>query len=326
MSTYFLSRDLWPRIRTVVRDAGPRFVASPYVSRGASRRLPLKRGDLLVTRCNKGAAQAGQTDPREIVRYLQSGVRVHHVETLHAKVYVSANRCVVSSANVSKESEARLVEAGIESTDPKLIGAARTFVREMTGELVEEDFARALIKFYRPPKVPRGAAGPSPRSKVRHSGLWVMAVEDIDFTAEDEAAATAGELEAKRRGADPRRDRFERISISGRTKGPAFGDRLAQVDTSNRRKFLIPPARVMSVRRYTSARGAKKQMLTVTLPRGSRRISLRSVGKSSGPAHGPLALTGCVNLTIQSWRLPLRVCGRTNRLIESVHAGACKQH
>jgi hypothetical protein len=89
-------------IKRVARDKGQHWVAVPYVSPGAAKRLPLKRGDVLITRFDDATIMAGQTDPTEIARYIRKGVKVHNEPWLHAKVYVApkrATRLLLPAAN-----------------------------------------------------------------------------------------------------------------------------------------------------------------------------------------------------------------------------------
>ena len=297
MTTKFLAERLWSRIRAVGRDAGPHFVAVPFVSTGAVRRLPLKRGDLLVTRCNRETVECGQTNPRDIALFIRRGVSVHSVASLHAKVYASTKRCVIASANLSNESENRLVEAGVESTNRRLVSDASRFVESLSGEIVELEFAEALIKYYKPPKRPNAGARKATRTRVRHSDIWIISVHVVDYSDEDEAAAEAGEREAVRRGADERVQRLERISLPARGKSPRFGERVLQVDGTERVRKVIPPARVMSVRRYRTTRGGARLMLTVTVPKGTRQIPLRRIVQKLGASARVLGEIGQGQLT-----------------------------
>jgi hypothetical protein len=101
----FVAARTWAAIKRVARDKGRHWVTVPYVSPGAAKRLPLKSGDVLITRFDDAAIKAGQTDPTEIARYIRKGVEVHNEPWLHAKVYVSPKRAVICSANVSANSE-----------------------------------------------------------------------------------------------------------------------------------------------------------------------------------------------------------------------------
>src|SRR5689334_13238468 len=101
--------DIWQRLRELSLSArGAVMVAAPYLGPGASTRLPLKRGDTLVCRCDEHAARTGCVDPREITKYLKRGVRVHAVSNLHAKVFVFPRRVLVGSTNISESSESHL--------------------------------------------------------------------------------------------------------------------------------------------------------------------------------------------------------------------------
>ena len=103
-------------------------MAVPFIGRGASYRLPLRKGDLLVTRFNRTSVSSGHVDPKELVAYINRGVEVQSVDNLHAKVYVFGSTAVVASANLSSESEHRLIEAGCSIRNPRMVAACRSFV------------------------------------------------------------------------------------------------------------------------------------------------------------------------------------------------------
>ena len=125
----FHAEKLWSSIHRVPSDPGKHWVAVPYVSQGAAQRLPLRKGDVLITRFDDRTIRSGQTDPREILKYLHREVEVHHCAELHAKVYVSARRSVICSANLSGNSEVSLKEAGVVSTEAAIIREVASGIR-----------------------------------------------------------------------------------------------------------------------------------------------------------------------------------------------------
>ena len=106
MGVKLLTDTVWARLSVLARR--PRrsaaAVAVPYLGVGAAKRLPLRRGDLLVTRFDDAAITAGLVDPRDVDKYLQRGVDVHAVTNLHAKVFVLGSCAVVGSTNISANS------------------------------------------------------------------------------------------------------------------------------------------------------------------------------------------------------------------------------
>jgi len=54
MTIRFLTDGIWQRIRTLNKKRGKRFVAVPYLGSGATERLHLRAGDLLVIDFSEG--------------------------------------------------------------------------------------------------------------------------------------------------------------------------------------------------------------------------------------------------------------------------------
>lgn len=76
------------------------YVAVAFLGKAATTLLPLREGGMLVTRAKKNAVKAGLVDPREGLKLLRRGVRVHDCAHLHAKVFVFGSRAMVGSAHV----------------------------------------------------------------------------------------------------------------------------------------------------------------------------------------------------------------------------------
>src|SRR6266567_7372820 len=110
MATEFISARIWPRLRRLAKTRRRRgYVAVPFLGTGAAKRLPLKRGDVLITKFDLATVRAGQVNPSEVVAFIKRGVEVHSVANLHAKVYVFGRVAFVGSANVSASSEDSLI-------------------------------------------------------------------------------------------------------------------------------------------------------------------------------------------------------------------------
>lgn len=73
----------------------------PFIGSGAAKRLPLRRGDVLITKFDETAVRTGHVNHKEIATWIKRGVEVHSVANLHAKVYVFGQTPFVGFANAS---------------------------------------------------------------------------------------------------------------------------------------------------------------------------------------------------------------------------------
>ena len=253
-----LTDGLWKAIKRVARDRGSHWVAVPYVSQGASRRLPLRRGDVLITRFDDRTIASGQTDPREILRYVRGGVEVHNCIELHAKVYVSALRAVVASANLSRNSETWLKEAGTESSEPMFLLAARSFVESLRGEAIGIASARKKISLYRPPL----GEGGTRHTKPVGAALWIVNVElEGKVSGEHKAATQLAKQMASSKLKDAKR--FELTTIRYSADWPVKeGDYVVQRTLDGRRLSFEAPARANVIHRY-SVHGRTQLMVVI---------------------------------------------------------------
>jgi hypothetical protein len=250
----FVGLHTWAAIKRVARDKGPHWVAVPYVSSGAAKRLPLKPGDVLITRFDDATIMAGQTDPREIARYIRDGVEVHNEPRLHAKVYVSPNRAVICSANVSGNSENGLIEAGVESAHRGVIGDARRFVQELRGSIVGLEFARSKVKLFRSGGQARGrATNIPPKAPAGHS-LWIVTLHRSDATVQEVAAARRSKIKAVSRMKDKEAFRLDDFTFFG--KWPAqVGDYVVQIVRDGRRAYVEAPAQILVIEPFANKYG-----------------------------------------------------------------------
>lgn len=127
-------------------------VAVAYCSTGARRLLPLLPGSVLVVDASEAAVKSGQTDPKELAKFVRAGVEVHSAAGLHAKVFVFARTAVVGSTNASRRSAKHLQEAVLISSERHVVRQARDFVLDQTGERLTIAHLKRLATIYRPPK------------------------------------------------------------------------------------------------------------------------------------------------------------------------------
>jgi hypothetical protein len=248
----FVGTHTWAAIKRVARDKGRHWVAVPYVSPGAATRLPLKRGDVLITRFDDATIMAGQTDPTEIERYIRNGVEVHNEPWLHAKVYVSPKRAVICSANVSANSEDGLLEAGMEIANRRVISDARRFVQELRGSIIGRQFARGKVKLFRSGGQARRAMA-LPKMPASHS-LWIVALSRNDATVQEVTAARRSKIKAVSRMKD--KDAFRLDDFTFFAKWPAkVGDYVVQIVTDRRHVLVEAPAQITVIEPFANKYG-----------------------------------------------------------------------
>lgn len=194
----FRAPSPWQSIKAAAQESRA-YVAVPFLGKGAATMLPISSGSVLVTRFTQEAVKAGQVDPREVVKFIRSGVSVFSQADLHAKIYIFPRRIFVGSANVSKTSEG-LMEACIETTEPSVVAQAREFVRSLASDLVTLEYAKSLIGMY-PEDGERYLGVPKKTARERAADIerfWVSTVEDVSFTAEVRRADRVGSKIAKK--------------------------------------------------------------------------------------------------------------------------------
>jgi hypothetical protein len=264
--TRFLSPELWPRLQTLAKGKGRRAVAVPFVGKGSVKRLPLQSGDLLVCRLDEATVRAGLTDPKEILGYLQRGVEVHAVNNLHAKVFVFGRSAIIGSSNLSGYSEHSLLEAAIETSSADIVRSSRDFIESLRGNEVGPEYARRLVRIYRPPKL-SGALTPRIRKqRIHHDDIVALLLELSDFDEIDCVAEQSARRLGRTRLADPERSTVDTFRWEGKLpKAMKRGVRVLQLIASGTRRRVYPPARVLEVKRYTSRRGGSRAIVCVEM-------------------------------------------------------------
>jgi hypothetical protein len=256
----------------------------PFVATGATGRFPLRRGDLLVCRCDEQTVRAGQTDPREILSYLAQGVEVHAVSNLHAKVFVVGRIAIVGSSNLSGSSEEDLVEAAIETSAPPLVGACRAFVDSLRGDQIGDAYAKRLAALYKPPrKAPR--RGRNRKKVIRHSELVAVRLDRGEFDDADTRAEHVAKEAGATRIKDHDRFKQETFKWSGSLpRGVRLGARVLQMVRDGSHAIVEPPGRVLAIRRYRSPRGGFRVIVSIESPKRVRARRLADVLGKLGAA------------------------------------------
>lgn len=145
ITRFAYNSDLWQEIKARVAKAARVRAAVAYLGNGGAKLLPLKKGDSLVVDMSLGAVRQGVTDPREIRRLMGRKVRVFSRGSLHAKFVVADKMLIAGSANISRNSNEVLDEAGVITTDPAALRRAKHFFDQLCTEPVGRQYLKKCI-------------------------------------------------------------------------------------------------------------------------------------------------------------------------------------
>lgn len=265
MATKFLHSQgaLWSEITTRVKKAKRNYVAVAYLGTDATRLLPLKRGDVLVTDMSLPAIKAGQTNPSVVQTFVDHGVEVFSCGNLHAKVFVCGKTTIVGSTNVSKNSKDCLLEAAVLSDEPSVMFGARGFVKSLAGERVTPGYIKTCKKEYRAPKwgpgrnAGNGNRGKKKSPKPAHPRLWILRVYPADYTDQENDIHDRGVARATK--ALPNRRKYDVSSMRWNSdrhfaQEVRLGDQVIQIREDDDGELRVyPPSRVVLIRHYKSS-------------------------------------------------------------------------
>lgn len=196
MSTEFLGTNIWSGLTAEAkRFNGKSFVAVAYFGTGAAKRLPLKKGSILVVDASDKAVKSGQTNPAELIKLRKLGVRIFSMSNLHAKVFVFGGVAFVGSTNVSENSEDVYSEASIRSSQTSVVSSARQFVRTLAVNEIGPQKLEALLAAYKSRKK-TGPKGKHGRNKVEPR-FFIVRMEYGEEPPEDIAVIEGGVSKAE---------------------------------------------------------------------------------------------------------------------------------
>ena len=298
---------IWERITHLASTTGQAWVAVPYFGKGAAKMLPLSAGSILVTRFERSAIRAGQVCPDDVIELLKRGVLVFNQPSLHAKIYAFRKVVILGSSNASHTSRDRLVEACIETEDPKIQDDATKLVLSLALDEVDMESAKVMQKEYREP-VGFPLAAERERNKKRQPvrpdelserPLWLIAMhQQRTFNAEHSLASDYVLTAAEKSGANIdesrigvmfcREDERQRIEV-GDIVVMRYRVTAAQTD------LVLPPAKILAIRKirgrnefavaYSQRKGARgRQTTAVGAKLGDRVSTLMNLKRAVRPA------------------------------------------
>jgi hypothetical protein len=275
----FLHRDnIWQKLKTISRArCRPLFVAVPYLGEDGGKLLSLNRGDVLLVDLNQQNSANGSVCPAEIERLQREGVEVFLAPELHAKVVLSGRKAVVSSANLSRHSFEDLDEAGLLTTDAKVIKEIGNWFQERMGEPVTPEFLRRCAEAYKPPKDGTGPTGRGRIARAPGRRFWLLNIELLEQFPEDEAEVVEiGRTEAESQLSDAKKFKVFPIRWTGKER---FLGEIRELDTvipiftKANSPYVEEVARLVGIRKTQSRRGVPVTYLYLERSRRPKRIS-----------------------------------------------------
>ncbi|MCL4558678.1 MAG: phospholipase D family protein [Deltaproteobacteria bacterium] len=262
MTTTFLQSELWYQIGSLAKKAKRKHIAVAYLGSGASKLIPLGKGDTLVLDMSFQAVKAGQTNPYEVGKYLKAGVQVFNCANLHAKVYIFDRSAIISSSNLSNHSQETLVEAGIATNDPAVLKTAREFVKTIQVEIITPEYLKQCKQVYNPPRFEYGHLHKQKTKKIHptYSKLWIIGLSDADFSEQENLISEQESRKALREVKDSHKHEIGVFRLIGAPHFSSFarkGDLVVQLYKSK----AYPPARIIRIAKYRLPHRKQKRLL-----------------------------------------------------------------
>jgi len=185
------------------KDRGAALIAVPWVTDASL--IYLRRGDRAIVDFSDQAITSGQTDPSEILKWLNRGVRVRSAPFLHAKVFLFGTTLFVGSTNVSKNSAKHLSEALVRTNDRDAVSAARRHLEGLfqAGSPITKKLAELARSCYRRP-IRTAPLGQQPDLDDRPFGrVWLMSFDSPLSAAENQYVESRRDQVAQAEGFEP---------------------------------------------------------------------------------------------------------------------------
>lgn len=193
-------RDVWLQIKGLLSGYNDVQAAIAYIGSDADQYLTLRGPATIVVNAGDAALSSGATDPQVLLRWTRRGVRVHSLDSLHAKALLAVGNptfVVIGSADVTSSSgrsfdEAMLV-ADERETVEELHGALQEWKRR-AGEPLTEAWLQAASARFRPPVPHRPGVSDRPAvlAPASRPSAPAPVVADPEAIAPDMTAAVDG--------------------------------------------------------------------------------------------------------------------------------------
>ncbi len=292
--TAFLTNEtLWQTLASRIKAASHVDAAIAYFGQGGARLLPLRAGDRLVVDMSPATVRAGGTDPREIEKLIQRGVKAFTRRNLHAKIVVADKSVISGSANVSRHSQQVLDEAAILTTDPSAVRRAREFIDRVCSEPVRTEYLGKCKSIYRPPRLSGLRAGSKDRqNRATHAKLWLVNLVEASVPESEVERYEQGEVRAEKLVKDQGRSTttsFHWPRKPKMTNELELGDWIIQIVTYKDKTILVYAAgQLLFVDTYVRdpERGKERWVFHLEIPRRGETMTWKAFGRATKSFFG----------------------------------------
>lgn len=282
MTTRFIANDdLWSEIQKQVNKAKSVMVAVAYFGQGASTLLPLKKNHEMVVDLSMKAVKEGITDPREVKKLIKKGVQVYTRGSLHAKIIITDNTLITSSANISNNSKNNLDEAGIVTNESVAIIKAREFFIKLCTEPVREKYLNTCIKAYNK-NVKRKHISFSKRksiNKVLLAKVWFIGgLTELNLSDKNKKLIERVEKKAEKKLKNPDKTFVAWIRYPLKTKfvqNLREGDWVIKYFKGKDGHYVECPQQVLGIEMWKSESKKDYQIISLECPNNSEDMELK---------------------------------------------------
>lgn len=235
--------------------------------------------------------RAGGTDPREIEKLMNRGVKVFTRRNLHAKLVIAGKSVISGSTNVSKRSGNLLDEAAIWTNEPAVLSRARNFIDRLCTEPVRSEYLAECKKLYKPPKLAAEQMGAkNGERRVSHAKLWIVNLHEGWIPKGEAKRYEQGENKAAKLIRET--DRCETDSFHWPNK-PKMADQLevgdwfVQVIKHKDEKVRVyPPGRFLLLDGYIRAAGKERWVFHLEVPKRGETMDWKQFRRRATSAFG----------------------------------------
>src|SRR5688572_6498967 len=165
--------------------------------------IAFRAGATLVLDASDPAIRARSTNRDALNTLFNRRVRLFSYPGLHAKVLVLGRTAVIGSMNLSNHSQRRLIEAGIVTDHPQVVGDVVRFIESLIGNAdeIKQPFLDRIATLRLAPRhgLPSGVRAHRP-AEVPRSASWLLNLEPgWDQAGPKGSGAEKGHQVAKRR-------------------------------------------------------------------------------------------------------------------------------
>jgi hypothetical protein len=265
--------------------------AIAYFGRGGAKLLPLGKGDRLIVNMSIPTVRAGGTDPREIEKLIDQGVRTFTRRNLHAKLVVADRSVISGSANVSQRAGTLLDEAAIWTNDSVVLRRARKFIDGLCTEPIRPEYLARCKKLYEPPRLDgEQAAGRRLERRVPHAKLWIVNLVEGSIPDAELERYEQGETKAEKLIRDSDRCETDSFHWSRKPKMADYleiGDWLVQVIRYKDQTTVVhPPGQLLLLDNYARGAGKKRWVFHLEVPKRGQMIDWKKFRQRARSALG----------------------------------------